>query len=71
MAREVEAGLAYCSRCGGWIQPGTLWELDHAAGKQRYLGPSHQKCNRRAGGKEGALISNSKREPRIRWSREW
>jgi hypothetical protein len=67
----VEAGLVRCARCGVLIEPGMAWELDHAAGKQGYLGPSHRRCNRSAGGKEGAAITNGKRGTRLRWSRQW
>ena len=34
---------------GGWIRPGDLWDLDHDDSDptgQRYLGPSHRRCNR-------------------------
>jgi len=67
----VKAGLVRCARCELVIEPGALWELDHAAGKQGYLGPSHRRCNRRAGGKEGAAITNAKRGTQLRWSRQW
>ena len=33
----------------GWIRPGQLWDLDHDDSDptgQRYLGPSHRRCNR-------------------------
>jgi hypothetical protein len=68
IAPQVEAGLLPCARCGLPILFGQAWELDHAPGKQGYLGPSHRKCNRRAGGKEGAAITNGQR---LRHSRVW
>ena len=64
----VEAGLVHCARCGQLIESGERWELDHAPGKQGYLGPSHFHCNRSAGGKVGAAITNGKRR---RVSRIW
>jgi hypothetical protein len=48
---------------GGLIVPGEPWDLDHTDDRRGYLGPSHQRCNRRA----GALKRNS----RMRQSREW
>jgi hypothetical protein len=38
--------------------------LDHATGKQGWLGPAHRRCNRRAGGKKGAAVANAKRKRR-------
>ena len=35
----VEAGMVRCARCGQLIESGERWELDHAPGKQGYLGP--------------------------------
>jgi len=64
----VEAGIVRCARCQKIIAAGERWELDHAAGKQGYLGPSHFKCNRSAGGKVGAAITNAKNHG---WSRQW
>ena len=59
----VEVGLVCCARCGALIESGERWELDHAPGKQGYLGPSHFRCNRSAGGRIGAAITNGKRRP--------
>jgi hypothetical protein len=64
----VEAGMVRCPRCGQFIEGGDRWELDHAPGKRGYLGPSHFRCNRSAGGKIGAAITNGKRR---RVSRIW
>ena len=64
----VEAGMVRCPRCGQVIEGGERWELDHAPGKRGYLGPSHFRCNRSAGGKIGAAITNGKRR---RVSRIW
>jgi hypothetical protein len=46
-AAKVEAGHAWCARCGGWIPPGSLFDLDHDdTDRSRYIGVSHQRCNR-------------------------
>lgn len=78
LAPMVEAGIVACARCGKMIAPGEKWELDHAPGKQGYLGASHFKCNRSHGGKLGAAITNRGRRyaaqpptPRLFWSRVW
>ena len=66
-----------CARCGELIAPRDRWELDHSSGKQGYLGPSHFHCNRSAGGRLGAEITNSRRtgeapsESKRPWSRVW
>jgi hypothetical protein len=64
----VEAGMTNCARCGDRILPGQRWELDHAAGKQGYRGPAHWRCNRSAGGRIGAAITNGKSRG---WLRQW
>jgi hypothetical protein len=43
-----------CVRCGRPILPGQAWHLDHTDDRAGYLGPSHEKCNTRAGGLLGA-----------------
>lgn len=53
----VARGEACCSRCGRPIAPGALWDLDHTPDRTAYLGPSHQHCNRRAGGKRRAQLA--------------
>lgn len=68
----VEAGMVRCARCGHMIESDERWELDHAPGKRGYLGPSHFACNRRAGGKIGAAITNAgKQSQRRKVSRVW
>lgn len=57
----VAAGQAWCARCGRWIAPGQPWDLDHAADRTAYLGPSHRRCNRSAGARLGAKITNARR----------
>lgn len=60
----VARGEATCSRCQRPIIPGTLWDLDHTADRTGYLGPAHRRCNRSAGGKNGAHIRNRNRRRR-------
>lgn len=64
-ARLVAYGLAFCSRCGSWIQPGTAWDLDHTDDRLGYAGPAHASCNRRAGQAKTARILRRRRA----WSR--
>lgn len=70
----IDANGTWCRRCGGQIYPGMAWDLDHAPGKEGYRGPSHRKCNRRAGGRVGAALTNGKRWAEKRKngvSRQW
>lgn len=43
----VARGAAVCSRCGGRIEPGEEWDLDHTDDGLGYRGPAHRDCNRR------------------------
>ena len=61
----MSTGQAFCARCGGWIQPGTAWDLDHTTDRTGYLGPSHAPCNRAA----GARKVNALRRQRSKWRR--
>jgi hypothetical protein len=61
--------MVRCARCQQIIAPAERWELDHAVGKQGYLGPSHFRCNRSAGGKIGAAITNGGKQRLV--SRIW
>lgn len=47
----VASGTAHCVRCGGVIVPGSRWSPDHDDDRTRYLGPAHERCNLRAGGR--------------------
>jgi hypothetical protein len=73
VARVVEAGEAACSRCGGLIEPGTEWHLDHADDRQSYRGPSHALCNLRGrnGGGRTRWVSTQPPEPPRNCSRVW
>jgi hypothetical protein len=68
----VEAGSAWCARCGQRIPPGARFDLDHDDSGAGYVGVSHPRCNRRHGGRLGAQVTNGKRAPaEVRRSREW
>jgi hypothetical protein len=70
-ARQVNAGIVVCARCGKPIMPGEPWDLGHDdLDRGRYQGPEHQRCNRRAGGQVGRQRQLG-REPVTRWSRCW
>lgn len=62
---------APCCRCGRPVLPTDEWEADHLVAlvgwpeHQPYpdhlIRPAHKSCNRRAGGKDGAKITNNRR----------
>jgi hypothetical protein len=52
-AHVVDSGQAFCTKCGGWIQPGTAWHLDHADNRQAWLGAAHASCNVLDGARKG------------------
>ena len=75
-ARLVAAGQAVCARCHRPIAPGEPFDLDHSPDRTSYLGVSHRRCNRLAGAKAGAAVTNARRRaaqpPAKRiWSRVW
>jgi len=58
--------------CTGIVQPGDKWEIAHLPGKDYVLtrdeyptlhdvGPAHRACNRAAGGRLGAAVTNQRR----------
>jgi hypothetical protein len=76
----VASGLARCARCGGPIAAGAPFDLDHSDDRGGYLGVSHPHCNRTAGARRGAAVTNGKADPGwsgpgshvgMRWSRDW
>jgi hypothetical protein len=80
VARVVDVGQAACARCGGPILPGEPFDLDHGPDRSSYLGPSHQRCNRKQGARDGAAVTNARRrlegagaKPGYarHWSRVW
>lgn len=68
---HVDAGLVDCARCGDPIEPGRPWDLGHNDDRTDWTGPEHLTCNRRAGGVNGAAVTNAMRSPGVRQSREW
>lgn len=73
-APKVDAGQVDCARCGEPIIPGRPWDLGHDDNDRSvYQGPEHRHCNREAGGRNGAAVSNAKRglQPVVRTSRDW
>lgn len=70
-ARKVDAGLAVCARCHQPIEPGRPWDLGHTDDRTGWTGPEHVTCNRRAGGANGAVVSNARRRQQVRQSRDW
>jgi hypothetical protein len=75
LAPVVEAGKATCSRCGELIGPGEPWALDHRDDGRGWLGPSHQRCNARAGWQRMVASANGHGgglgEQPYRWSQRW
>jgi hypothetical protein len=64
----VEAGEVNCARCGEPIAPDAEWDLGHADGdRTKYNGPEHSRqCNRSAGGRNGARVTNAKKASTFR-----
>ena len=80
VAQLVASGLATCARCGESIEPGAAWDLDHMDDRAGYLDPSHQRCNRGQGARNGAAATNARRRSQTgslkpgyarSWSRVW
>lgn len=74
--RRVEAGLIdchanVCVESSRWIAPGTPWDLGHTDDRKGYTGPEHSTCNRRAGGRNGAAVTNAMRTQGRQTSRDW
>jgi len=68
----VASGQVRCARCRRPILPGQDWHLDHAADRLTYLGPSHAGCNRKAGARNGARITNAiRRRAALRRLPQW
>jgi hypothetical protein len=59
-SRLVDAGQACCVRCGGFVAPGTRWDLDHTDDRTGYLGVSHSTCNRSAAASSGNRVRAAK-----------
>jgi hypothetical protein len=64
-AQVVAEGAAACARCGGWIVPGSAWDLGHHdLDRSVYVGAEHRRCNRATAGRR------RRRRP-VPPSREW
>jgi hypothetical protein len=70
-APRVDAGLVDCARCGEPLEPGRPWDLGHNDDRSAWTGPEHRACNRKAGGRNGALVTNAMRTKGTRTSRDW
>jgi hypothetical protein len=74
--RQVDAGVAYCWRCGAWLPPGQVWHLGHDdEDRTVYRGPECPPCNLKAAARKGARIAHARRRggaaPRAWQSRAW
>lgn len=62
----VDKGLAYCWRCGGWIDPAMPWDLGHDDhDRSVYRGPEHRGLECPKGGNR-ATQRRDRLQPR-RW----
>lgn len=68
---KVDAGITDCASCGQPIEPGRPWDLGHNEDRTGWTGPEHTHCNRRAGGRNGAKVSNAMRTQPPAPSRDW
>ncbi len=77
----VQTGTVRCVRCHELIEPNTPWHLDHRDDGRGWLGPSHAKCNQRAGWEKMVASANGSRlglgnridleERPYKWSQRW
>jgi len=58
----VRAGGVKCFRCNEDIAADGPWDLGHNDDRTAWTGPEHVKCNRAAGGANGAAVTNQKKQ---------
>lgn len=62
----ARAAIGECDHPQDLITVGSDWDLGHNADRTAWTGPEHVDCNRRAGGRNGAAVTNS-REFELDW----
>jgi hypothetical protein len=73
----VARGEIACARCGQMIGQGEEWQLDHRDDGRGRLGPSHRRCNAKAGWESmvasvgGNGSGTVLEEMPYRWSQRW
>lgn len=68
---KVRAGGVHCARCGEPIEPDRPWDLGHTDDRMGWTGPEHRTCNRTAGARNAAMVTNAMRRAGVHTSREW
>lgn len=68
----VDPGLAYCWRCGEWINPALPWDLGHDDFDRSIVrGPEHRGRECKAGGNRATSRRDRRRAQSTPHSREW
>ena len=67
--KVIDAGAGECARCHAPLKPGDDWDLGHDDhDRTKYNGPECSSCNRSAGGRNGAAVTNAAKAMTMR---EW